>query len=173
MVSGSPGYSLMHLSGFMDFSPSGLRLLCWPQGGGFLQIFLRRANSEGVGERGHLSRLRVLVDSDLDSVVVLAVVVILLWLLSCSLTSLSISFSLPLSLVSFLCLLKSFLCSLGWFLCSLAQHFNRECASVSKLVKCTIVRKYWEILRVHPLFLCVNCVLIARRTRCAQATCAQ
>ena len=54
-----------------------------------------------------------------------------------------------------------------------AQRLNHECASVSKLVKRTIVRKYWEIPRVHPLFLCVNCTLIARRTRCAQATCAQ
>ena len=52
------------------------------------------------------------------------------------------------------------------------QHFNRECTSVSKLVKRTIMRKYWEIPCVHPLFLCVNCMLIAHRTRRAQATCA-
>ena len=79
----------MCLSGLTDFGPSARQLLRWQHGGGFLQILLIGANSERVGERCQLSRLMVLGDSDLLSVIVLAMVVILLRLLLYSLTSLT------------------------------------------------------------------------------------
>ena len=79
--------------------------------------------TERVGEQSRLGRLRVSDDSELDSVVVLAVVeVILLWLILRSLTLLSISISLPLSLASFFCSLGLFLSSLASIVLIGAKH---------------------------------------------------